>query len=183
MFTSSLHVTPPHPSSGRLAGSLHRGDGRTTWKGSLSASEPIVAMSFLRHGDQLYWAQSPKVTADDLPVDLLLAEGAYTDRSILYVTWSIGGGQTQIGLFEQAAVELPTSIEMDIVVGKLFHFADLNPSTSLFGLVLLRTQVKDKRNHRWALKAEYLEALPLSWRDIMVSGRTGTSPCDIANSA
>lgn len=183
MLTASLHLAPASPTTVRFSGALHRSGGRTTWKGSASASEPIVAMSFLKHEEQLCWSQSPKVTADILPVSMLLAEDREGERDILYVTWAIGRGQTQIGLSELPQVEMQIPEEKDVLVGQLFPFVDLSPSTSLFGLLLLRSQVKGKRNHRWELKEEYLDGLPLVWKDIMKGGRTGTALSGILDDA
>ena len=71
----------------------------------------------------------------------------------------------------------PTPIEREIAIGEPFQFADVGASVSLFGLVLLKAQVRGKRNHLWALKDEHLDGLPVAWKHIMVRGRTGISTC------
>jgi hypothetical protein len=136
-------------------------------------------MSFFCHGDDVYWARSRKAMAAEIPVSLLLASEVAPFG--LYVTWSIGRGQTQLRLSTPAGTDLPASIDQEVVVGEPFPFATVGPHVSLLGLVLLRAQVQGKRNHLWALREEYLEALPPVWKEIMVRGRTGL--CRIADGA
>jgi len=140
-------------------------------------------MCFLHHGDQLDWARSPTSVATELPVTLLLATATVGESRILYVTWNIGDCQTQLGFEDLNMTEPPTVIEREFVAGEPFRLADVAPSVTLFGLVLPKAQVKGKRNHLWALKEEYLDGLPLAWREIMVRGRTGVSVCGIADGA
>jgi hypothetical protein len=181
MFNVSLYLNPGNCSSVRLVASQEQNGRRTIWGGSISAPEPIVAMSLMRHGDHVDSARSRKVTSEQLPISLLVSEAASGEPSSLYVTWSIGQGQTQLGLDEVATVELAGSLERDVVVGEPFHFADVGRQVSLFGLVLLRAQVKGRRNHLWGLKDKYLERLPPTWREIMAHGRAGT--CRISDGA
>jgi hypothetical protein len=183
MPIASLRVPQPLRLTGRLSVS-QRDNGRTaSWSGSVSTSEPIVAMCFLQVGDQLYWARSPTRDTTELPISLLLAAARETGPGGLYVTWSIGACQTQLGVEGIAKVQVPNRIEREIVVGESFHFADVAPSISLLGLVLPKAQVKGKRNHLWSLKDEYLGELSPAWRGTMSRGRTGCVVLGIADGA
>ena len=174
MFAVSLRAEQNHRLIGRLVLTQRESGHRASWSGTVSASEPIVAMCFLLHGDQLQWTRSPTCVATELSVGLFLATENEVGSSNLYVTWSVGGCQTQICVECPKIAELPNRVEREIVLGESFYLADAAPSVSLFGLVLPKGQVKSKRNRRWALKDEYLIGLPAVWRDIMVRGRTGT---------
>jgi hypothetical protein len=182
MPTVSLHF-PSHRSTARLVASQAQGGSRSRWNGTVSAEEPIVALSFLRHRDQVYWARSRKAEAAELPLSLLLTAEHQGAMSYFYVTWSIGHGQSQLRFDGDVPSGLPSSVDTDIVLGEPFRFIDIGPDVSLFGLVLLRVQVKGRRNHLWGLRDEYLGGLSDAWREIMAHGRTGVSTSDILHGA
>jgi hypothetical protein len=176
---SPPRVNPTNRSVGRLVASRQKSGNVNRWEGSISASEPIVAMSFLCHGNDVYWAKSRKTMAAEIPICLLLTSEA--EPTGLYVIWDIGHGQRQLRLGTPAETDLAASIERDLVVGEPFLFATVGPHVALLGLVLLRAQVHGRRNSLWALREEYLGALPPIWKEIMVHGRTGM--CGIADGA
>jgi hypothetical protein len=159
----------------RMAASLQYTRNQARYTGSISAPQPIVGISFMRCGNDLHWARSRKAQEQVLPFDLLL--GAYTAeaKETLYVTWSIGNGQVQRGFANRSIPPLPDSIDRQVHVGEFFHFADIGSDVSLFGLVLLRSQVQGKRNHLWGLRETYTANLSAPWKNIMVYGRTGTT--------
>jgi hypothetical protein len=131
-------------------------------------------MCFMRYGDDLYWARSRKADATSMPFNLLLSVEATDSLKILYITWSVGHGQVQRAFPDRGLPLLPSSIEKEVQVGDPIHLADAGPDVSLFGLILLRRQVKGKRNHLWGLLDEHAGQLPSAWRGVMAYGRTGT---------
>lgn len=172
-----------HCTTAKLVASHEQSGSRSSWNGTVSAEEPIVALSFLRHKDRVYWARSRKVEATELPISLLLATEHQGGMSCFYITWSIGQGQSQLRLDGDAPSDLRGSVDRDIVLGEPFRFIDVGPDVSLFGLVLLRAQVKGRRNHLWGLRDEYLSGLSVAWCEIMAHGRTGVSTSDILHGA
>jgi hypothetical protein len=173
-----------HGATAKLVASQVQSGSRSRWNGTVSAEEPIVALSFLRHRDRVYWARSPKVEAAELPLCLLLTTEHQGSMSCFYVTWSIGqGGQCQLRLDGDAPSDLRGSVDRDIVLGEPFRFIDVGPDVSLFGLILPRAQVKGRRKRLWGLRDEYLSGLSVAWCEIMAHGRTGVSTSDILHGA
>lgn len=172
-----------HGATAKLVASQVQSGSRSRWNGSVSAEEPIVALSFLRHRDRVYWARSPKVEATELPLCLLLTTEHQGSMSCFYVTWSIWQGQRQLRLEGDAPSGLPGSVDRDIVLGEPFRFIDVGPDVSLFGLVLFRAHVKGRRKGLWGIRDEYHSGLSVAWREIMAHGRTGVSTPDILHGA
>ena len=164
----------------RLILSQQENGRRAAWSGTVSAEEPIVAMSFFSYGDKVDWARSPTRLATELPVELFLRPATTGE---LHVTWRIADAQTHLGLEGVTITAPPTRIELEVVTGELFRLADLAPSVSLFGLVLPKTQVRGKRTHLWELKDKYLGGLPPVWKQIMMRGRAGTLANDSGDGA
>lgn len=182
MPTVSLHPAS-NRATARLVAAQAQSGSRSRWNGTVSAEEPIVALSFLRHRDRVSWARSRKVEATELPLSLLLTTELQGGMSYFYVTWSIGHGQVQLRFDGDVPSDLLSSVDTDIVLGEPFRFIDIGPDISLFGLVLLRAQVKGRRKHLWGLRDEYVGGLSGAWREIMAHGRTGVSTSEILHGA
>lgn len=170
----SLQILPASNGSATLAG-LWKRPRYWDWNGTISASEPIVALCFLQVGTRLEWARSEKGPKTSLSVRLLLGFDA-PDKTKVCVSFSIGENQTRLWTLLDDPDKPPQSPESSSVpIGRVFPFCQPfgTPSISLSGLVLTRNQAIGARNGLWHLKPECCAGLSDTWKHILSYGRSG----------
>jgi hypothetical protein len=170
----SLLISPSGNAAPMLNGSWTR-PRYWDWNGTITASEPIVALCLMQVGTHLEWARSEKGPKTTLELRLLLGFDA-PDRSNVCVSFSIGENQTRRWTRLSNPDEPPQPPnKSSIPVGRVFPFCDPfgTPVMHLFGVVLPRSQVVGARNGLWHLKPEYCARLPETWARILSYGRSG----------
>jgi hypothetical protein len=170
----SLHIPLSSNGAATLTGSWRR-PRYWDWNGTISASEPIVALCFLQVGTRLEWARSEKGSKTSLDVRLLLGFDA-PDKANVCVSFSIGENQTRQWTLLDDADKPPQPPERcSVPIGRVFPFCPPfgSPRILLFGLVLLRGQAIGARNGIWHLKPEYCARLSDTWTHILSYGRSG----------
>jgi hypothetical protein len=170
----SLHILPASSGSATLSGAWKR-PRYWDWNGTISASEPIVALCFLQVGTRLEWARSEKSPKTSLDVRLLLGFDA-PDKAKVCVSFSIGESQTRLWTVLDDPDKPPQPPERcSVPIGRIFPFCQAfgTPRISLFGLVLLRSQAIGARNGLWHLKPEHCAGLSDTWAHILSHGRSG----------
>jgi hypothetical protein len=144
------------------------------WNGTITANEPIVAISFLRVGNRVEWARSKKDLTTKLDVRLFL--GIFdSDPRDVSVGFSIGLNGPRWRTLLDDSNQPPEISQRNIAVGKPFVFCKPfgNPAIELFGLIILRDHVTGARNGVWHIKRIYRESLPKEWLHILAFGRAG----------
>ncbi|HTA28908.1 MAG TPA: hypothetical protein VK731_00410 [Candidatus Cybelea sp.] len=175
----SPNISSPSSAAATLTGSWKRLR-YWDWNGTISANEPIVAISFLQVGTQLAWVRSGKGPKTSLETRLLLAFDALDKANVAV---SFGIDETALRrwtLLEDADKPPQPPKQCSVPIGRIFPFCHPfgNPQISLFGLVLLRNQALGARNNVWHLKPEYCAKLPGTWARILSYGRSGSITLD-----
>jgi hypothetical protein len=174
MTLSKLSIPMPHPLFAVLSGEWTKRK-PWDWNGSVTAPEPIVAMSFLAVGGDIRWARSEKNVGPQLQVRLLLGLYDATGRD---VRPNFGIGLNSV--YSRVMLEAPDQVSgipasREIAVGECFPFCEPfgTPQVSLYGLLLLREQVKSARVGIWHLKPEYATSLSEPWNRVFTHARCG----------
>jgi hypothetical protein len=145
------------------------------WKGSVTAPEPIVAMTFLRVGNHVEWVRSEKTVHAEMEIRLLL--GRYDSKGLdVQACFSVGENTVRWRTMLDHANALPTVPGLrQSPAGQSFPFCALfgTPEIALYALVLLRRQAVSARLGIWHLKAEYSSLLPPPWNRVFTYGRAG----------
>ena len=145
------------------------------WKGSVTAPEPIVAMTFLRVGDHVEWVRSEKTVHAEMEIRLLL--GRYDSKGLdVQACFSVGENTVRWRTMLDHANALPSVPGLrEIRAGQSFPFCAPfgTPEIALYGLVLLRRQAVSARLGIWHLKAEYSSLVPPPWNRIFTYARAG----------
>ena len=146
------------------------------WNGTITAKEPIVAISLMRVGNRIVWARSGKNLTAKLDVRFCL--GIFdSDPKDVQTIFCVGGngGPRWRTMLEKLEVPPEVLLHKKITLGTPFVFCKPfgTPTIELFGLILLREQVIGARNGLWHLKKNYRESLPKEWLQILTAGRAG----------
>ncbi|HEX7860250.1 MAG TPA: hypothetical protein VF773_08000 [Verrucomicrobiae bacterium] len=145
------------------------------WHGKVSATAPIVGVSFLKVGSLVQWARSEKGPNLTLGVRLHLGRYDLEGRDV-QVSFSIGSGQPYTRTLLATADFLPRiPAERTIPVGHIFSICEPfgEPKVELFGIVIFKDQVIGVRNGLWHLKAQFAASLPEPLARALTYGRSG----------
>lgn len=146
----SINISSPSNALATLTGSWKR-PRYWDWNGKVSANEPIVALCLLQVGARLEWARSEKGPKTTLEARLWLGFDA-PDKAKVCVSFSIGENQVRLWtLLDDADKPPQPPMHYSVPIGRIFPFCQPfgTPKISLFGLVLLRSQVVGARNGLW----------------------------------
>jgi len=145
------------------------------WNGTITAKEPIVAISIMRVGNHVEWARSQKTQTTKLDIRLLLGTYDSNAKDVLAM-FSIGNNGPRLRTLLDDPNQPPEILtSSNVPIGKPFIFSKPfgNPELELFGLIILREQVVSARNGLWHIKEAYKELLPAEWFHILAYGRAG----------
>jgi hypothetical protein len=174
MTLDAVRISPLTKVSATLSGSWKR-PRYWDWNGTLTATEPIVALALMQIGERLEWARSEKALKPALDIRLLLAYDV-PDKSDVFVSFCVGENLTRWRTRLENADKPPEPPETSSVpIGRVFPFCEPfgTPKIRLFGLVLLRSQVVGARNGLWHLKPKFRDKVPREWARILSYGRKG----------
>jgi hypothetical protein len=169
------------PNAARVAARLvgtpvpHPTAGYRDWKGSIDASEPIIALVLNITGPHVSWARSSHRGDTSLEARILFApyDSAALDVQVTFgVGDAIAYGRTTV----ESRLMHPTPELKEFVSGELTDIAVVpgDPSCLLKILVLARSDVKSVRNGVWHAKPDIIESIDEPWRAVLTYGRSGT---------
>jgi hypothetical protein len=150
------------------------------WKGKVSTTAPIVAVSFIRVGTLVQWARSEKGPKLSLAMRLHLGRYDREGRDV-QATFAIGEGMPRTRTLLPSPDFLPRiPTERTISVGRIFSFCEPfgEPKVELFGVLVFREQVIGGRNGLWRLKSQFSSHLPEPLAQAMTYGRSGEFLCE-----
>ncbi len=146
------------------------------WRGTATASEPCVAVPFLRVGYHVEWCQPERTNESSL--DLHLALFPYNESDLdIQVNFSIGqGGRRWTTILPSSIYRPAIPDSFKVLAGEVFHFTTVegNPHVELFGLFIAHRDVEWVRKKIWHLRPQFRDALKEPLKQVLTYGRTGT---------
>jgi hypothetical protein len=145
------------------------------WRGVASASEPIVAVSFLRWGHHIEWCLSERPTGNESEVRLALFPYDRDGCDVQVNTFLGGGGQRWRSLVSSAQYRPTIPLSTSLETGRVLSLSRIegNPCVEFFGLFLAKRDTKGGRNGIWHIRPCFREGLPPALSQVLTFGRTG----------
>jgi hypothetical protein len=147
------------------------------WRGTATASEPCVAVAFLRDGYHVEWCQSERTNESNLDLDLALFPYHKSEDLDIQVNFSIGQGRRRWRSILPSPVYRPTIRDsFKVLAGEVFQFTTVegNPRVELFGLFIVQRDVEWVRRKIWHLQPRLRDAIQEPLKQVLTYGRAGT---------
>lgn len=144
------------------------------WRGIASASEPLVAVVFLKQRNRLEWCKSDRGSVEGLPIRLALFP---YDKlaSEVQVNFSVGGGGRCLASNVPSRNYRPDIHSHNVVrTGELVTFArvDGSPAVDAEMLFIPQRSVQFGRNALWRLRSGLELSLPDELNQILIGKRS-----------
>lgn len=146
------------------------------WKGTLTSTTEIVALTALRRGKTLDWAKSGSSSCS---TPLSMGIGLYDLLGVDVQVWlSVGNGGARSRTTVPSATYAPDILDSQVIqTGRLVAFTRItgSPQIDLGLLLLARIDVKFRRNRIWHIRKELASGVDDTLARILSDGRSGTA--------
>jgi hypothetical protein len=144
------------------------------WRGTIFASEPIVAISFLVSSGICQWVKSER---DQQPPDIRCAIFPYDNSGLdVQVNFGVGNSNRIWRTLISSASYRPTIPEHIVLrTARIHHFTTItgNPLIELYVLLIAKTDVASSRNTLWRLREQLAKNIHQPWRQRLTHSRRG----------